>query len=227
MAFSNPSQVALEIERILAALTQTEIGSEAALDLIGQAVAEISYFARGHIDAAFPELGEVTENNKLEFQRQTTAALRPFLMTHGFFGQLADELLRGFWSLENGATPLALKATPRPGARLSIEMRELSLRLVILAEFVKNTVGKTEAYKIELKDCGLNESSIRAYKQDLGLFSTDQVEDPYRAESLLRIANGQPALTLDQKFKMAKDEMQAIKKSIDEHLIVKSEQDLT
>ncbi len=221
MAFSNPSQVALEIERILAALTQTEKGSEAALDLIGQAVSEITYFARDHINAAFPELGEVNENNKLEFQRQTTAALRPFLMAYGFFGEVADELLRGFWSLENGDTPPALKATPRPGARLSIQMRELSLRLVSLADFVKNTVDKTEAYKVELRECGLNESSIRAYKKELGLFSTDQVEDPYRAESLLRIANGQPALTLDQKFKLAKDEMRAIKKSIDEHLIIK------
>ena len=209
------------------ALKQAELGSESALDLVGRAISKITHFAGDHIDQALPEMGDVTDKNKLEFQRKAAAALRPLLMSYGFYGELADEILRGLWSLENGVTPPALKACPRPGSRLSIEMREKIPRLVNLADFVKKIVVDTEAYKSELKKCGVNESSIRAYKKELGLFSTDKVEDPYRATNLLRIANGQPSLTSDQKLKMASDEISAIKTAIDKHLIINSKRNLT
>jgi hypothetical protein len=106
-------------------------------------------------------------------------------------------------------------------------MREKIPRLVNLADFVKKIVVNTEAYKDELKSCGVNESSIRGYKKELGLFSTDKVEDPYRAENILLIASGQPSLTSDQKLKMAKDEISAIKTAIDKHLIINSKRNLS
>ena len=224
---SDPSRVASEIELILGALNRADLGSEAALDLIGQAVIKITDFARDHIDQALPEMGDITEDNNLEFQRQAAAALRPLLLSYGFYGQLAREILRGMWSLENGVTSPALKARPRPGSRFSIEMREKIPRLVNLADFVKKIVVNTEAYKDELKSCGVNESSIRGYKKELGLFSTDKVEDPYRAENILLIASGQPSLTSDQKLKMAKDEISAIKTAIDKHLIINSKRNLS
>lgn len=215
---SDPSQAASEIERLLEALNRADLGSEAALDLIGQAVTKITYFARDHIDQALPEMGEVTHDNSLKFQRQAAAALRPLLMSFGFYGQLADEILRGMWSLENGVTPPALRARHRPGARLSIDMRELSLRLVILADFVKKTVVKTEAYKSLLSSCGVNESSVRRHKRQLGLFSTDELEDPYRADDLLLISKNQPPMTTDQKLKKAIAEIREIKSKMDKSL---------
>lgn len=218
MLSSDPSRVASEIELLLGELNRADLGSEAALDLIGQAVIKITDFARDHIDQALPELGDITEDNNLEFQRQAAAALRPLLFSYGFYGQLADEILRGLWSLEVGVTPPALKARPRPGSRFSIEIRELSLRLVILAEFAKKAVGKKAAYEALLKSCGVNKSSVDQHKKHLGLFNTHNVEDPYKAENMLLIASGHPGLTSDQKLKMATKEIRAIKFFIDNHL---------
>ena len=215
---SDPSHVASEIELILGELNRADLGSESALDLIGLAVNKITYFAGDHIDRALPEMGDVTDENKLEFQRKAAAALRPLLMSYGFYGELADEILRGLWSLENGVTPPALKACPRPGSRFGIEIREISLRLVILAEFVKKTVVNTAAYEAKLQECGVNVSSVREYKKQLGLFSTGNVEDPYRAENMLRILNAELPLTSEQKLIMAIKEIRAIKLAIDKHL---------
>lgn len=218
MPTSDPSHVASEIERLLEALNRADLGSEAALDLIGQAVTKITYFARDHIDQALPEIGEVTDDKSLKFQRQAAAALRPLLMSYGFYGHLADELLRGFWSLEIGVTPPALKATPRPGSRFSIQIRELSLRMVVLAEFIKRTVGKKAAYEEMLRACGVNLSSVNGHKEHLGLFSTSNLEDPYRAEDVLLVSSGQPSLTPEQKLELASTEIRGIKLAIDEHL---------
>jgi hypothetical protein len=142
-------------------------------------------------------------------------------MCYGFYGELADEILRGLWSLENGVTPPALESCPRPGSRFSIEIREQSLRLVILAEFVKKTVGNTAAYEAKLQECGVNVSSVREYKKQLGLFGTGNVEDPYRAENMLRILNAEPPLTSEQKLIMAVKEIRAIKSAMGKRLKIK------
>lgn len=223
---SYPSHVASEIERLLEALNRADLGSEAALDLIGQAVTKITYFARDHIDQALPEIGEVTDDNSLKFQRQAAAALRPLLMSYGFYGHLADEVLRGIWSLENGITPPALKATKRPGARLSMEMRDLSLRLVVLANFVKRHSVKTEIYKMELRNLGVSDSSIRRHEKQLGMFNIDGLEDPYRATDMSLVLSGQPPMTLEHKLEKAMEQIRVIKLEIDKHLAIKKEHNL-
>jgi hypothetical protein len=90
-----------------------------------------------------------------------------------------------------------------------------------LAEFVKKTVGNTAAYEAKLQECGVNVSSVREYKKQLGLFGTGNVEDPYRAENMLRILNAEPPLTSEQKLVMAVKEIRAIKLAMDKHLKTK------
>lgn len=207
----DPDTVAAKLKQILVDLQDASLGSDDAFDLLGEAFQIITTFASGHIDKVFPVLADVDDANSALFQRQAARALRPFIFSHGFYGQLVDEVIRGMWSAELGFSSPAFKRQNRSGGKYSLTEHELTVRIVHLAEYIKRDADKHEVYRAELQACGISLSSIDGYRKKLGFLSTEPLEDPYMPENIRRASEGLPTLTKREKLERAREELKNIK----------------
>lgn len=215
---SSPASLEVRMNAILGKLRSTRIRQDEVLDLLGQAFSIVTFVARDHIDLTLPAFEEVQDSNRHEFQKQAATALRPLVLAHGFYGQLFDELLRGIWCLEMGFVPPALNPSKRQGGHYDAQTRELTIRLVSLAQYLKASSACFEEYRACLAEVGIHETSIGNYRKSVGFFSTEVLEDPYRAEDLQLMSDGKAPLSVQQKVARAKQEMRAIKPALGKYL---------